>query len=99
MSMRGRWIVQDGRLIPVEEYRRPIVQRSTSFPMPMLRRDDMDAIRNPVDGRIYDSKSQYERAVRSRGARIVGNDDYVSKPEEPKGEVGRDLMAAWEQLS
>ena len=35
---------------------------------------DVNGILNHADGKRYDSKSQYERAVRAKGCRIVGND-------------------------
>lgn len=34
----------------------------------------VDGILNHADGKHYDSKSQYERAVRAKGCRVVGND-------------------------
>jgi len=34
----------------------------------------VNGIVNHADGKRYDSKSQYERAVRAKGCRIVGND-------------------------
>jgi len=34
----------------------------------------VNGIVNHADGKRYDSKSAYERAVRSKGCRIVGND-------------------------
>jgi len=36
--------------------------------------DGVKGIMNHADGKRYDSKSQYERAVRATGCRIVGND-------------------------
>lgn len=34
----------------------------------------VNGILNHADGKRYDSKSQYERAVKAKGCRVVGND-------------------------
>lgn len=34
----------------------------------------VNGIVNHADGKRYDSKSQYEKAVRAKGCRVVGND-------------------------
>lgn len=36
--------------------------------------DGVKGIFNHVDGKMYDSKSNYNRAVRAAGCRVVGND-------------------------
>ncbi len=43
-----------------------------------------------ADGKRYDSKSQYERAVRAKGCRVVGNDlnDAIWKPPIERGVRG-----------
>lgn len=50
------------------------VQTRSHLSAPMLRPDGMADTWNPVDNKHYDSKSQYERAVKAAGAEIVGND-------------------------
>src|SRR5260221_105994 len=46
----------------------------------------VEGILNHADGKRYDSKSQYKRAVEAKGCRIVGNDwnnsQLKSSPEE-----------------
>jgi len=62
----------------------------------------MGAIQNQVDGKMYDSKSQYYKAVKAAGCVVMGNDT----PKEAKGptanicekELGRDIKQAIEQL-
>lgn len=36
--------------------------------------NSVNGVLNHADGKHYDSKSQFERAVRAKGCRIVGND-------------------------
>ncbi len=36
--------------------------------------EGVQGILNHADGKKYDSKSQYERALRAKGCRVVGND-------------------------
>jgi hypothetical protein len=42
--------------------------------------DNVNGILNHADGKHYDSKSQYNRAVRNAGCRVVGNDFNNIKP-------------------
>jgi hypothetical protein len=58
-----------------------IKKRNVSKDLPFVNyviRDNLGAgvqgVLNHADGKRYDSKSQYERAVRAKGCRIVGND-------------------------
>jgi len=64
---------------------------------PMQIRDVMDHTLNHADGRHYDSKRAYERAVRAAGCEIVGNEDlskHVRKPQEVH-DVKDDLRRAF----
>lgn len=67
------------------------------LPAPMLRPDGMAETWNPADGKSYDSKSQYERAVKAAGCEIVGNDNgyFNQKPKayEAKG-LKQDIVNA-----
>lgn len=63
---------------------------------PSIRPDGMDATRNHADGKTYDSKSAYYKAVRRAGCEIVGNDPIglKNRPEyQPQG-VRDDLRRA-----
>lgn len=83
--------------------RRPVAARS-HLPTPMIRSDGMTATLNPIDGRHYESKSEYERVVRENGCEIVGNDaGFVRDAErareyKPEG-IRDDLKEAWHKLS
>lgn len=71
------------------------------FPAPMLRPDGMSDTWNPVDGKHYDSRSQYERAVKAAGCEIVGNDagHWNRRPEyKPEG-VRKDIIDSWNKHS
>lgn len=46
----------------------------SSLPSPMIISDNLDGVQNPCDGKIYDSKSAYYRAVKDAGCEIVGNE-------------------------
>lgn len=81
--------------------RRPVAARS-HLPTPMIRSDGMTATWNPVDGKHYESKSEYERAVKAAGCEIVGNDSghWNKQPTgiEPTG-IKDDIKEAWNKLS
>ncbi len=72
--------VIDGTLNAIEEpeYRSPKVY---------VVSDDMGTkgVLNPVDGKMYDSKSSYEKAVKAAGCVIMGN-DAPTKKAKPKQE-------------
>lgn len=62
----------------------------------------MGAVQNQADGKMYDSKSQYYKAVKAAGCVVMGNDT----PKEAKGptanicekELKRDIAQAINQL-
>ena len=76
---------------------REYTEARSHLPAPMLRPDGMSETWNPVDGKCYDSKSQYERAVKAAGCEIVGNDKgfFNQKPQayEAKG-LKQDIVNA-----
>lgn len=49
----------------------------------------INGILNHADGKRYDSKSQYERAVRARGCRVVGNDWNKTEYRRPSSDQMR----------
>ena len=73
------------------------------LPTPRLIRDGLEDVWNPVNGKIYDSKSAYYRAVREAGCEIAGNDSSVMHAHEKTvqtktpADLKSDLKAAWEQ--
>ena len=89
----------NGRTV-FRKVREDLRQRS-HLPAPRIRPDGMAAVWNPCDGREYESKSAYERAVKDAGCEIVGNDSHWDRrpePFEPQG-VAEDIKKAWDQLS
>lgn len=67
---------KDGEITP--EYSRLVGETKKSNPYVGFGRDTIgegvEGVFNHADGKRYDSKSQYERAVRAKGCRVVGND-------------------------
>jgi hypothetical protein len=49
---------------------------------PLLIRDGLDDVWNPVDGRKYDSKSAYYAAVKAAGCEIAGSDSSIATAHE-----------------
>jgi hypothetical protein len=98
----SRWTEKywNGRWWPREEWDAMVeAQRAQRRDGPMVISDTMDATLNHADGRLYDSKRAYERAVRARGFEIVGNDTSMNKPPEYKPVItGWDVKHAIEQL-
>jgi hypothetical protein len=47
---------------------------------PMVIADGLADVLNPADGKRYDSKRAYYRAVRAAGAEIVGNEKQTQRP-------------------
>lgn len=95
------WIsLGNGRQVYRRLHRGPAPARS-DLPSPMIRPDGMSATVCPLDGRAYESKSQYEAVVKAAGCEIVGNDSHWDrKPAEYKPEgIREDLKQAWDQLS
>lgn len=80
--------------VPVRESKR------SGLGVPYIRTDGMDAIMNHADGRMYDSRSAYERAVKDAGCVIVGDDKYdvAPKTEPSRHELERDIKTAIEQV-
>jgi hypothetical protein len=80
---REVYVLVDGCLITksidgvtTEEYSR-ISQAKRNSPFSGYGSDVMGGVNgvfNHADGKRYDSKSEYHRAVRNKGCRVVGND-------------------------
>jgi len=56
--------------------------------------DGMDATFCPADGKTYDSKSAYHRAVKNKGLEIVGNDMPVSAPKFKQSNINWEKAVA-----
>lgn len=94
----GRFVVESGtgKLIPADEY----YARKRANNAPAVISDNLDSVLNPADGKRYDSKSKYYRAVREAGCEIVGNERIEPKTRQYEpGPVGPDIKRAIEELS
>lgn len=84
---------------PVEEPM--IVQKQNAF---QIIRDDLglQGVFNHADGKKYDSKSQYYKAVKASGCEVLGTDAPRDvKPVEPKinmDDLKRDIAQSIQQL-
>lgn len=99
-----RYVLRNGELIPAHLAPRLPVARS-NLPMPFIRSDGMDATLNHADGRLYDSKSAYERAVKAAGCIIAGDDPALTRetprdftPVSSERELKQDIKNAIDQL-
>lgn len=70
--VRGKWAfrVVDGvrKLTPITDEPSPVFH--------FVHQDTMDAIENPADGNLYDSKSAYMRAVKDAGLEVLGKQSH-----------------------
>lgn len=86
--MIEKYVVIKDQLVPwpkvaAARRERAAATRST-LPTPMVIRDGLDGVKNPVDGKTYDSKSAYYRAVKDAGCVIVGNEAEKLSQSPPK---------------
>lgn len=66
--------------------------------VPYIRSDGMDPVRNHADGRMYDSRSGFEKAVKAAGCEILGNDKPDIKRDFKPSVTGHDVKQAIEQI-
>lgn len=71
-----------------------------SVSAPYIRSDGMEAIVNHADGKMYDSKSRFERAVKDAGCEILGNDtpDAPTIKEPSLADIAGDVKTAIQQV-
>ena len=86
-----KYVIFDGKFMPshiADELRRG--RARSSLPAPMIIRDQLDGVKNPVDGKTYDSKAAYYQAVKEAGCEIVGNEaEKLMGASRPKSTIGR----------
>ncbi len=91
-----RYVMFEGKLKPWAEVataRR--VRARSSLPCPSIISDHLDGVKNPVDGKVYDSKSAYYQAVKDAGCEIVGNEaEKMVEPSAARSNVGADEIGA-----
>jgi len=74
--MRKRWLCRrdsDGglHLIDISE---GAMAFGADAPSLFIHQDTIDQTINPLDGKLYDSKSAFRRTTRAHGGREIGND-------------------------
>ena len=104
----GRWIwsrISNSLLTP-EEWERERTElrkkNQSQLSRPNIISDVLDSTLNHADGKHYDSKSKYYRAVKEAGCEVVGNDSSITAPKHPeyKSEgVARDIKRAIDKHS
>lgn len=86
-----KFVMHDGQLKPWAEVAAARRCRArSSLPAPSIITDHLDDVKNPVDGKLYDSKSEYYRAVRAAGCEIVGNEAQKMVPVDTRSDVKAD---------
>jgi hypothetical protein len=76
--------------------------KRSDFPAPMVMRSSLDDVWNPVDGKRYTCRRQYEKAVIASGNRIAGNDiDFKNaRPKEATTSSAKaDIARAFEEAA
>ena len=63
----GKYVIHEGKQIRVGNAQLPLNYGGSDVL-------SFEGVRNPVDGKMYDSKSKYYRAVKDSGCEIMGND-------------------------
>lgn len=97
--MSEKFVMVGDQLVPwpkVAAARRERAEAARSgLPAPMIISDHLDGVQNPCDGKTYDSKSAYYRAVRDAGCEIVGNEaeKIASSITPARSEVTKDEVA------
>jgi hypothetical protein len=90
-----------GRLVPISDWwalqERP---KRSPLPKPFIVTDGIDATLNHADGRTYESRSSYYRALREKDCHIVETGEHTDKPREfeSPGGLEQDIKDAMEQL-
>lgn len=91
MTSRGVWVLRDGKLIE-KHLAPPLNVKHGSGPMVIS--DHLDDVWNPVNGKRYDSKSAYYKAVRQSGGEIIGNESPRVPPPPPLPSAEADVAEA-----
>lgn len=72
------------------------MSKRSDFPCPMIMRRSDKPIRSMLDGKVYTDTKSYERAVRSEGFEIAGN-ETAPLLAEPKSQAGIGVRDSIEQ--
>jgi hypothetical protein len=89
---RTTYVLRDGQLVPKNEVRRPWLHGVIP--------DGMDATECPADGKVYESRSAYYRAVKNAGCEILGSTEALPQPRRSEGpSVEQSMRQAWQRLN
>jgi len=71
------------------------------LPLPFIRRDHMDPLWHPADGKEYDSRSDYDAVTKSRGLLEIGDADLSKAigPNEADASIKADVIEAVQKVS
>lgn len=76
---KKKWVCRqdvDGTILLIEM--NTSGQGTRSDLAPSIHQDSMDPLRHPCNGKLYDSRSQYDRVTRAHGC-MEGGDQLVTK--------------------
>lgn len=75
MSVRGTFVIRDGKIVPKDEAGPRIeLGPMSDLPCPMVMGDTMEPTQHMCDGQTYTSKSRFRAVTKAHGCIEVGND-------------------------
>lgn len=100
---RASYRMLDGKLVTTAEwYRAQPRKPRSSLACPAIRSDGMDATMNHADGRLYDSRSAYDAALRATGHHIVESGEFSGRAQQGDSlsdePIEQSIKTAMEQL-
>lgn len=77
-------------------YARP---EPANLPLPFIRRDNMNALWHPANGKEYDSRSDYDAVTKEHGLMEIGNEslDHIKPPADDS--IKADVVEAYQKVS
>ncbi len=93
----------DGKMVPISEWWSAQSRPARSgFPCPAIRADGMSPTINHADGKLYDSRSAYDAALKAKGCHIVEAGESMEPRSTPSltdsEPVEKSIKTAIEQL-
>lgn len=95
MSECGVWVFRNGEMIP-KHLAPPLHPRFGNSAY--VIGDGMEPTLNPANGKRYDSKRAYYRAVREAGCEIIGNEAPSASPRPQMDDPIHDIKRALETV-
>lgn len=99
-----RYRMLGDKLVPIHQWwaAQPKLARS-HLPAPAIRADGMAPTVNHADGKLYDSRSAYDAALRAKGCHIVEAGESMEPPSAPPSlvdsePVEQSIRTAMDQL-